>query len=118
MKKNRLIFYAIFLLFHIGAFIFTIVLGNDSGFMMRMVSWVPYFKWITLAGVVLVIIDFIWAWGTAKNRDRERGALTHEVNTLKAKMFDLQEEMGKKTTAPAAEKPTPPSASGTEKVDS
>lgn len=106
MRKNRLIFYAIFLLFHIGAFVFTVILGNDSGFMMRMVGWVPYFKWITLIGVVLVTIDFVWALVTAKNRDRERAALTHEVNTLKAKMFDLQEEMGKKS----APKPTPPPA--------
>jgi hypothetical protein len=90
MRKNRLIFYAIFLLFHIGAFVFTVILGNDSGFMMRMVSWVPYFKWITLIGVVLVTIDFVWALVTAKNRDRERAALTHEVNTLNAKMFDLE----------------------------
>lgn len=108
MKRNRLIFYALFLTFHVVAFIFTFVLGNDSGFMMRMVRWVPYFKWITLTGLVFVLVDFIWAWVITKDHDRERAALKHEVNTLKAKMFDLQEEMVKKKDEP--QKPVDPAA--------
>ena len=105
MKKSRLIFYLIFALFHIGAFIFTFMLGKDSGFLMSMFSWVPYFKWVTLLGVVFVLIDFIWAWAAAKERDREKEALSHEVNTLKAKLFDVQEEISKKASA---QRPTPP----------
>ena len=105
MKKSRLIFYLLFALFHIGAFIFTVALGNDSGFLMSMFRWVPYFKWVTLAGVVFVLVDFIWAWIANKDRDREKEALAHEVNTLKAKLFDLQEEM---TKSAAAQKPTNP----------
>lgn len=108
MKKNRLIFYALFLIFHLGAFVFTLVLSNDSGFMMRMIRWVPHFKWITLAGIVLVTIDFIWALAAAKDRERERAALTQEVNTLKAKMFDLQEEMTRKKAAPPERPIDPP----------
>src|SRR5687768_4974541 len=99
MNKNRVIFYLIFALFHIGAFIFTVALGNDSGFLMSMFSWVPYFKWVTLVGVVLVLIDLIWAWIAAKDRRREKEALANEVNTLKAKLFDLQEEVSKKASA-------------------
>lgn len=100
MKKNRIIFYLLFVLFHIGAFIFTVALGNDSGFLMSMFSWVPYFKWVTLAGLVLVLIDFIWSWAAVKDRQREREALQHEVNTLKAKLFDMQEEITKKASLP------------------
>ena len=99
MKKNRLIFYLIFALFHIGAFIFTVALSNDSAFLMSMFSWVPYFKWVTLLGVVFVLVDFIWAWIAAKDSSRETEALSHEVNTLKAKLFDLQEEITKKASA-------------------
>lgn len=91
MKKSRLIFYLIFVLFHIGAFIFTVALGNDSGFLMSMFSWVPYFKWVTLFGVALVLVDFGWAWIANRDRNREREALGNEVNTLKAKLFDIQE---------------------------
>jgi membrane protein implicated in regulation of membrane protease activity len=107
MKKSRLIFYLIFALFHIGAFIFTVALGADSGFLMSMFSWVPYFKWVTLLGVLFVLVDFIWSWVAAKDRSRETQALSHEVNTLKAKLFDLQEDIAKKTSAP---KPINPSA--------
>lgn len=95
MTQNRIIFYLLFALFHIVAFVFTVVLGNDSSFLMSMFSWVPYFKWVTLIGVVLVLIDFIWSWVAAKDRQREREALQHEVNTLKAKLFDMQEEVTK-----------------------
>jgi hypothetical protein len=98
MKKSRLIFYLIFALFHIGAFIFTVALGNDTGFLMSMFSWVPYFKWVTLVGVLLVLVDFVWSWIASKDGGREKEALSHEVNTLKAKLFDLQEDMAKKAT--------------------
>lgn len=99
MKKSRIIFYLIFALFHIGAFIFTVALARDSGFLMSMFSWVPYFKWVTLAGVVLLVIDIIWSWASAKEGRREKEALAHEVNTLKAKLFDMQEEMNRTKSA-------------------
>ena len=107
MKKSRLIFYLIFALFHIGAFIFTVVLGNDSGFLMSMFSWVPYFKWVTLLGVLFVIVDFIWSWIAGKDRNRETEALQHEVNTLKAKLFDMQEEITKKAASSRPINPPP-----------
>jgi len=108
MKKNRVIFYVIFALFHIGAFIFTVALGNDSGFLMSMFSWVPYFKWVTLLGVVLVAIDFAWTSIEVKNRNREKEALAHEVNTLKAKLFDMQEEITRKASEHPPLNPPPP----------
>lgn len=107
MKKNRVIFYLIFALFHIGALIFTIQLGNSSSFLMSMFSWVPYFKWVTLLGVVLMIIDFAWAIASAKESNREKSVLSQEVNTLKAKMFDLQEQMSKNASSPKPLNPPP-----------
>ena len=105
MKKSRLIFYLLFALFHLGAFVFTIALGNDTGFLMSMFKWVPYFKWVTLLGVVFVLVDFIWAWIANKDRDREKDALAHEVNTLKAKLFDMQEDITKKGSTPGPVEP-------------
>lgn len=107
MKKNRVIFYLIFALFHIGALIFTIQLGNSSSFLMSMFSWVPYFKWVTLLGVVLMIIDFVWAIASAKESNREKSVLSQEVNTLKAKMFDLQEQMSKNASSQRPLNPPP-----------
>jgi len=107
MKKNRIIFYIIFALFHIGAFIFTVVLGSNSTFLMSMFSWVPYFKWVTLLGVVLVVIDFIWSWVAVKDNQQEKAALSHEVNTLKAKLFDMQEQMTKNASTQRPLNPPP-----------
>lgn len=107
MKKQRVIFYLIFVLFHIGALIFTIRLGNDSTFLMSMFSWVPYFKWVTLLGVIMVVIDFIWAWIVVKESSRQRAALFHEVNALKAKLFDMQEQMTKMSSSSHPTNPPP-----------
>ncbi len=107
MKKNKLIFYLIFALFHLGAFIFTLALDNNSTMLLKMVRWVPLFKWITFLGLVLVCIDFIWYWISFKEVNREKAALTHEVNTLKAKLFDLQEAASK--NSPTQRPLTPPS---------
>ena len=91
MKKNRLIFYAIFALFHIGAFLFTVILDNNTSLLFSMVQYVPLFKYGTLLGVLLIIADFAWAWVAGKEAEKEKSALSHELNTLKAKLFDLQE---------------------------
>jgi|SRR5690606_38247922 len=111
MKKSRLIFYLLFAVFHIVAFIFTVALGNDTGFLMSMFKWVPYFKWITLIGVLLVLIDFIWSLKANRDRDREKEVLAHEVNTLKAKLFDMQESDARRASTTST--PPPPSASPT-----
>lgn len=91
MKKNRWIFFIIFAFFHLGAFIFTVVLENNTSLLFKMVGWVPFFKWITLLGLILLIIDIIWSRTIHRENEREKAALNHEHNTLKAKLFDLQE---------------------------
>jgi hypothetical protein len=99
MKKNRWIFFSIFALFHLGAFIFTVILDNNTSLLFKMVGWVPSFKWITLIGLILLIIDIVWAMSIHKESQKEKAALNHELNTLKAKLFDLQ-EAAKPVSAP------------------
>jgi hypothetical protein len=91
MKKNRLIFFGIFAFFHFAAFVFTVVLDNNTSLLFKMVGWVPSFKWITLLGVILLITDVLWAFSIHRETQKEKAALVHELNTLKAKLFDLQE---------------------------
>ena len=91
MKKNRWIFFSIFALFHLGAFIFTVILDNNTSLLFKMVSWVPWFKWITLLGVILLGIDVLWAMSLIKEEQKEKAALNQELNTLKAKLYDLQD---------------------------
>ncbi len=97
MNKNRLILYIVFSAFHLGAFIFTVILDNDTGLLFKMVSWVPWFKWITFLGLLILIIDVAWAWKANKDAAKEKTALILELNTLKAKLFDLQEDAKKQS---------------------
>ena len=99
MNKNRLIFYIVFACFHFGAFIFTVVLDNNTSLLFKMVSWVPWFKWITFLGLIILIVDVVWAFKVNKDAVKEKDALTLELNTLKAKLFDLQEDAKKQSVA-------------------
>lgn len=100
MSKNRLIFYVIFAAFHIGAFIFTVILDNNTGILFQMVKWIPAFKWVTLLGLILLIVDVIWAYTANKESAKSKAVLNHELNTLKAKLFDLQEAARQTPSAP------------------
>lgn len=99
MNRNRLIFYIVFGVFHLGAFIFTVMLNGDAGLLFKMVSYVPSFKWITLLGLLLLVTDFVWAFMLDRKASKEKAALTHELNTLKAKLFDLQEAAKKQAVS-------------------
>jgi hypothetical protein len=94
MKRNRLIFYAVFAAFHLFLVFFTIYVEsnkNDFSFLTQMLKWVSILKYGAMLGLALLIIDVLWDRSTAKESERERDALAHELNTLKAKLFDLQE---------------------------
>jgi len=90
MTKNRIILYIIFAVFHVGAFIFTLLI-TDLNFLMKIFKHIALFKFITFFGIMLLATDFIWAWIVSRDSQKEKAALTHELNTLKAKLFDLQE---------------------------
>ena len=90
MSRNRTIFYLVFLAFHVAAFVFTVYLQNVS-FLMKMAQHIGTFKFITFLGVVLIVTDIIWTWMASRGARKENTALKHELNTLKAKLFDMQE---------------------------
>ena len=94
MKKNRLIFYAVFGGFHLFLVIFTFYIEaqrNDFAFLTRMLSWISVLKWGALLGLVLLITDVIWDFTIFRDSDKQKAALNHEIQTLKAKLFDIQE---------------------------
>jgi len=90
MNKKRLIFYSVFAAFHIGAFIFTLLM-QDFSFLTSMFKYIGWFKYITFLGIVLIVADVVWSWIVSRDAKKEKDALTHELNMLKAKLFDLQE---------------------------
>jgi hypothetical protein len=94
MKKNRLIFYAIFGAFHLFLVIFSFFVEsnrNDFSFLTQILKMVPLMKWGAFLGLALLITDVVWDLKTSRESNKEKDVLTHEINTLKAKLFDLQE---------------------------
>jgi cell shape-determining protein MreC len=105
MKKNRLIFYAVFGGFHLILTIFSFYVDSQKGdfaFLTRMLGWIPTFKWLALLGLLLFIADVIWNMVDRKELAKENTALNQEMNTLKAKLFDLQEDAKRRSETPPA----------------
>ncbi|MBL0740212.1 hypothetical protein [Chryseolinea lacunae] len=103
MNKTRIIFYSVFAIFHIGAFIFTLLI-QDFGFLTKIYNYIGLFKYITFFGILLIIADVVWSWRVNRDNEKEKGALTHELNMLKAKLFDLQETAKSSSAAKPAPK--------------
>jgi len=94
MKKNRLIFYGIFAFFHLFILIFSLYMDsheNDVSFLFEMQKKIWMIKYGSIIGVILLIVDFVWLMKDDKQHAQEKKTLEHELNTLKAKLFDLQE---------------------------
>lgn len=90
MNKNRKIFYIVFALYQILAYVFTLYI-EDLSFLMKIFKYIGWFKYITFFGIVMVVTDVVWSLIVTRDNQKENAALTHELNTLKAKLFDLQE---------------------------
>lgn len=98
MKKPRLIFYLIFFLFHLGMFTFSLVMENkknDFEFLMDLHGYIPSLKFITFIGLILFIVDFAWFNLSVRSHRNELDHLKREHNSIKAKLFDMQEETKK-----------------------
>lgn len=55
-----------------------------------MLKWISVTKYGALFGLLLLAIDFFWVRKSDKSHEKEVDALNHELQTLKAKMVDLQ----------------------------
>ena len=106
MGKNRIILYVIFAAFHVGAFIFTLMI-QDFTFLTNIFQHIALFKYISFFGIILIATDFIWSWIVNSDSKKEKAALTQELNTLKAKLFDLQEVAKAEAAKSAAAKSAP-----------
>jgi hypothetical protein len=97
MKKSRLIFFSIFGGYHLIVVILTFYIKHkagqgDFGSLYSLLSSVALFLYGALLGLVLLIIDFIWSLRDSKQSEGEVEELHLENNTLKAKIYDLQEK--------------------------
>lgn len=94
MKKNRLIFYIVFSSFHLFIFFFSIYVDsqkNNIQFLLSLQSKIWLLKYGSLIGIILLATDLVWDWSARREFKKEKDILTHEIDALKAKLFDLQE---------------------------
>src|SRR5687768_15305582 len=111
MKKNRVIFYLIFGAFHLFLVFFTMYVEanrNDFSFLTKMLKWMSLMKWGAILGLILLIADAVWSFFAIREFEKEKAMLTHEINTLKAKLFDLQEAATAKQVQPSQKPPLKP----------
>ncbi|MGE0590709.1 MAG: hypothetical protein AB7O48_19160 [Cyclobacteriaceae bacterium] len=94
MNRRRLIFFVIFGVYHLVIFVFTSYIDvqkQDLGVLTSMYKFIHLFKYGAFLGIALFITDFVWSWRERKMAEKETESLKFEVNTLKAKVYDLQE---------------------------
>jgi hypothetical protein len=114
MNRNRLIFYAVFAIFHISILAISIFFNAKEqdellNYFMKnlnaLFNWISLSKYAGILGLILITTDIVWSFMIHKKTEFEKTSLTNELTTLKAKLFDLQ-EAAKKTseTTPTKDK--------------
>ena len=95
MKKSRKVFWFIFCLYFLMAIISAFVADyyqNDLGFLISMKGYIPLVKYFFLFGFILFGLSYIFMRMNFREYKKEVDKYETEKKTLKAKLFDLQEE--------------------------
>ena len=95
MKKNRLIFYSVFGGLHLFIFIAILYIEyvgkDDVQVLFRLYSNIWMLKYCSFILLILFATNVILHYRDNRRNTREKDGLTHELNTLKARLYDLQE---------------------------
>ncbi len=92
MNKRRLIFLCAFGVYHLSAFGLTVFMEsqkNDLSLLYSLFAKITLFKYGALFGLILFCAEAFWTWRDQKNAEKEKEAMRHENNVLKAKVYDL-----------------------------
>ena len=92
MSKIRIILFSILAIYHLAAVAFTIYMERNASFLFDLIGKITLFKYGTLLGLILLLLDFLFSWQASKNANAEINNLQKEVNALKAKAYDLNEK--------------------------
>ena len=94
MNQRRRIFFIIFGIYHLVTLFFILFIEaqkEDLSLLYGLYSKIWMMRYGAMLGVALFATDFIWNWIENRNSGREKEAMRHENNTLKAKVYDLQQ---------------------------
>jgi hypothetical protein len=95
MKKNRLIFYSVFGALHLFIFLFSLYMDGQKEnvqFLFQMQGKIWMLKYGSLILLFLMVANVILHYRDNRRNHREKDELTTELNNLKAKLYDLQEQ--------------------------
>ncbi|MDL5045075.1 hypothetical protein QQ054_03340 [Oscillatoria amoena NRMC-F 0135] len=92
MKKNRLIFYAVFGALHVFIFLFSLYMDGQKEnfqFLIQMQGRIWMLKYGSLLLLLMFITNVILHYRDNRRNTAEKDKLVSELNTLKAKLYDL-----------------------------
>lgn len=105
MKKNRLIFYSVFGALHLFIFLFSVYMDSQKDnfqFLFQLQGKIWMLKYCSFILLILMIVNVVLHYRDNRRNNREKENLTNELNSLKVKLYDLQESTKEK---PAQENP-------------
>jgi hypothetical protein len=94
MKRNRLIFYSVFGALHLFIFLFCLYMDSQRDnfqFLIQLQGKIWMLKYCSVVLLVLFVTSIILHLRDNKRHIREKTQLNQELDTLKARLFDLQE---------------------------
>ena len=97
MKRNRLIFYSVFGVLHLFIFLFSLYMDSQRDnfqFLIQLQGKIWMLKYCSLFLLILFGSNVVLHYRDNRRNEREKAQLNQELDTLKARLFDLQE--GKK----------------------
>ncbi|MDZ4716383.1 MAG: hypothetical protein SH819_13040 [Cytophagales bacterium] len=93
MNIRRLILYVVFVAYQAGAFMFTYMVDGHLD-LLGLLKFIPWFKYISFLGMVLILVDIIWFIAEQRANKRERNTLKEANEELKAKLSQIKNNPG------------------------
>lgn len=90
MKNAKTFFYIICLLYIAASFVF--IFFHERIFDLFDRSTLDFLKIWAVAGLVIFLLEIVWGNVTLSNRKREANKLKKDIESLKAKIYDMEEK--------------------------
>lgn len=118
MKKGKTIFLIIYLLFHLILLVSAIVVNlrsEDFEFLFSVRDNMSMTVWFAIIGMILFVINVVMITSSTSHHTKKEEGLRQEINSLKAKMYDLQD--ARKTSASPTTRTNPTTPAKPEKTE-
>lgn len=93
MNWKRTLLYGAFALYQIAAFVFCVMVDGHLD-LLALLRYIPLFKYVTLIGLVLMVLDIAWYRKEKLENELNYDALRRERDALRVKL-ERQEQINK-----------------------